>query len=93
MSAGLHFHRQGTRDAYAACAAAIEPWQTLSVHCRRCGVRYIGSVPRRSPGHDAAAVRAYPDTAGQLLLAERALARECPDHGARVRVPAFSVVA
>ncbi len=93
MSAGLHLHRQGTRDAYAACAAAIEAWQALSVHCAGCNARYIGSVPRRGLGHDAATVRAYADIAGQLLLAERALARECPDHGSRLRSPAFSVVA
>jgi hypothetical protein len=37
-------------------------------------------------------VLAYPDVAGQRLLAERILERECPDHGFRLRVRAFSVV-
>jgi hypothetical protein len=37
-------------------------------------------------------VLAYPDVAGQMILAERALAAECPDHGFRLRVRAFSVV-
>jgi hypothetical protein len=37
-------------------------------------------------------VLGYPDVAGQMILAERALAAECPDHGFRMRVRAFTVV-
>lgn len=88
----LDFYLQGTKGAYAACAAAADAWQSLSVTCRCCGARFVATVPRRDPTHTARAVLAYPDVAGQLLVAERVLARECPDHGYRLRVRAFSVV-
>src|SRR5262245_29267389 len=88
----IEFHLQGTRGAYAACAAAVDAWQSLSVACRSCGARYIAAVSRRDPAHSEATVLAYPDIAGQRLLAERNLERECPDHGFRLRVRAFSIV-
>jgi hypothetical protein len=88
----IDFYLQGTRGAYAAAAAATEAWQALSVNCPACGARFVASIARRSPEHDAAAVRAYPDVAGQMLLATRTLGAECPDHGYRVRVRAFSIV-
>jgi hypothetical protein len=91
-SSPIDFHLQGTRGAYAACAAAADAWQSISVACRRCGARYIATIPRRDPAHSDATVLAYPDVAGQMLLAERNLERECPDHGFRLRVRAFSVV-
>ena len=89
----IDFFLQGTRGAYAAAAGAAEAWQCVSVSCPGCGTRYLASVARRSTIHDADAVLAYPDVAGQMLLAARNLARECPDHGYRLRVRAFSVVA
>lgn len=94
MDAGmpLDFYRQGTRGAFAACAAAAESWQPVSVTCPDCGARYIAAVSRRAPLHDAAAISTYPDVAGQTLLAARSLAADCPDHGVRVRVRAFSIV-
>ena len=95
MDAGtaLDLYLQGTRGAYAASAAAAEAWQPVSVSCPSCGSRYLASVPRRAVTHDAATVAAYPDVAGQMLLAARNLAAECPDHGYRLRVRAFTVVA
>ena len=95
MDAGspIDFFLQGTRGAYAAAAGAADAWQCVSVTCPDCGARYLASVPRRSINHDAVAVLAYPDVAGQMLLAARRLAGECPDHGYRLRVRAFSVVA
>ena len=95
MDAGtpLDFFLQGSRGAYAACAASAEAWQTISIVCPGCERRYVASVARRDASHDAAAVRAYPDLAGQALVATSTLAAECPDHGYRVRVRAFSVVA
>lgn len=90
--APVHFFRQGTRGAYVACAANCDTWQAVSVRCPACGARYIASVEKRAAHHHAAAVAAYPDVAGQILLAANVLARECPDHGYRVRVRAFSVV-
>ena len=95
MDAGtpIDFFVQGTRGAYAACAAAAEAWQSLGVACPGCGRRYFASVTRRDLSHDAATVRAYPDVAGQMLIATDALAGECPDHAYRVRVRAFSIVA
>ena len=94
MSAGtpLDFYLQGTRGAYASAAAAAEAWQCVSITCPSCGARYLASVSRRSLTHDAATVLAYPDVAGQTLIAERTLAGECPDHGYRLRVRAFTVV-
>jgi hypothetical protein len=94
VSAGipLDFYRQGTRGAHASAAASAEAWQCVSVTCPSCDARYLASVSRRSLTHDAAAVLAYPDVAGQMLLAERTLAGECPDHGFRLRVRAFTVV-
>jgi hypothetical protein len=88
----IDFYLQGTRGAYAACAAAVDAWQSISVACRGCGARYIATVSRRDSSHTEATVLAYPDVAGQRLLAERTLERECPDHGFRLRVRAFSVV-
>ena len=95
MSAGtpLDFFLQGTRGAYASVAASAEAWQCVSITCPDCGARYLASVSRRSLTHDAAIVLAYADVAGQVLIAERALAGECPDHGYRLRVRAFTVVA
>ena len=95
MDAGmpLDFYRQGTRGAFAACAASAESWQPVGVTCPGCGARFIAAVSRRDPHHNAAAVSNYPDVAGQSLLAERALAADCPDHAVRVRVRAFTVVA
>ena len=95
MDAGtaLDFYLQGTRGAYAASAAAAEAWQPISVSCPSCGSRYLASIARRALTHDADTVAAYPDVAGQTLLAARSLAAECPDHGYRLRVPAFTVVA
>ena len=89
----LDFYRQGTRGAFAACAASAENWQPVGVNCPSCGARYIAAISRRDPLHDAGAVSNYPDVAGQTLLAARALAADCPDHATRVRVRAFSVVA
>lgn len=95
MSAGtpLDFFLQGTRGAYAASAGSAETWQCVSINCPACGSRYLASVERRSAAHDASVVLAYPDIAGQMLLAARTLAGECPDHGYRLRVRAFTVVA
>ena len=95
MDAGapLDFYLQGTRGAYAASAASTEAWQPVSVSCPSCGSRYLASVARRALTHDAATVAAYPDVAGQTLLEARTLSAECPDHGYRLRVRAFTVVA
>jgi hypothetical protein len=92
-STPLDFYLQGTRGAYAAVAASVDAWQPVAVTCPSCGTRYIGAVERRDSAHDAAQVRAYPDVAAQVLLASRYLDGECPDHGVRVRVRPFSVVA
>lgn len=94
MSAGtpLDFFRQGSRGAYAAAAAGVDTWQCISVVCPACGARYLASVERRDTGDGAAAVSAYPDVAGQALIAGRALGGECPDHGYRLRVRPFSIV-
>lgn len=94
MSAGspLDFYLQGSRGSYAAAAAAADGWQCVSVTCSGCGSRFLGSVERRSPSDDAEMVAGYPDVAGQMLLAQRNLAAECPDHGYRLRVRAFTVV-
>jgi hypothetical protein len=89
----LDFYLQGSRGSYAAAAAASDGWQCLSVTCSGCGSRYLASVARRCESDDAAAVAGYPDVAGQMLLAQRNLASECPDHGYRIRVRAFTVVA
>lgn len=91
-SSPIDFHMQGTRGAFAACAAAVDAWQSISVACRGCGARYIAAVSRRDPAHSDMTVLAYPDIAGQMLLAERNLEGECPDHGFRLRVRAFSIV-
>lgn len=88
----VHFYLQGTRGAYVACAADSASWQPVTVICPGCGARYIASVEKRDAEHTAAAVAAYPDVAGQALLAARSLGGECPDHGFRVRVRAFSIV-
>ena len=88
----LDFFRQGSRGAYAAAAAATDAWQCISVQCPRCDSRYLASVERRSVDDGAAVVIAYPDVAGQVLLAARTLNDECPDHGYRLRVRAFNVV-
>jgi hypothetical protein len=95
MDAGtpLDFNLQGTRGAYAACAANAESWQAVSVECPSCQTRYIAAVARRDADHDAVQVQNYPDVAGQMLLARRNLADECPDHGYRMRVRAFVIVA
>ncbi|MGH2586109.1 MAG: hypothetical protein ACRDJE_14445 [Dehalococcoidia bacterium] len=94
MSAGapIDFYLQGSRGAYAAAAAATEGWQSIAVACLGCGARYLASVARRCESDDAEAVAGYPDVAGQTLLARRYLHDECPDHGFRVRVRAFTVV-
>ena len=94
MDAGtpLDFYRQGTRGAFVACAAVADRWQAVSIACPGCGARYIAAVARRHRIDDAATVAAYPDIAGQSLTATHHLAAECPDHGFRVRVGAFSVV-
>jgi hypothetical protein len=70
----------------------VGTWQCISVVCPKCGARYLASVERRDEGDDATAVTAYPDVAGQRLLATRALSSECPDHGYRLRVRPFSIV-
>jgi hypothetical protein len=95
VSAGspLDFYLQGSRGAYAAAAASADGWQSISVTCPGCASRYLASVARRCPSDDAAMVAGYPDVAGQMLLAERNLGAECPDHGYRIRVRAFTVVA
>jgi hypothetical protein len=95
VSAGspLDFYLQGTRGSYAAAAASVDGWQCLSITCSGCGSRYLASVERRSQSDDAEAVAGYPDVAGQMLLARRYVAAECPDHGYRMRVRAFTVVA
>jgi hypothetical protein len=95
VSAGspLDFYLQGSRGSYAAAAASADGWQCLSVNCSGCGSRFLASVARRSEADDAEVVAAYPDVAGQMLLARRNLAAECPDHGYRLRVRAFTVVA
>ena len=95
VSAGtpIDFFLQGTRGAYAAAAASAEAWQCVSITCPSCGARYLASVARRSLAHDAATVLGYADVAGQMLLGARSLATECPDHGYRLRVRAFTVVA
>jgi hypothetical protein len=94
VSAGtpLDFYRQGSRGAYAAAAAGVDTWQCISVLCPKCGARYLASVERRGKDDDAATVRFYPDIAGQILIARRSLGAECPDHGHRLRVRAFSIV-
>ena len=91
---------EGERVGFAAiervttdAAAAVDGWQCISVTCTGCGSRYLASVARRDQADDAAAVAGYPDVAGQMLLAARNLAAECPDHGYRLRVRAFTVVA
>lgn len=88
----VHFYLQGTRGAYVACAADLTVWQPVTATCSGCGARYIASVEKRDADHTAATVAAYPDVAGQALLAARTLESECPDHGFRVRVRAFSIV-
>jgi hypothetical protein len=92
-AAPLDFYLQGTRGAYAAAAAAAAAWQSVAVTCPGCGACYLASVARRSTAHDANAVLTYPDVTGQMLLAARYLQEECPDHGYRVRVRPFTVVA
>jgi hypothetical protein len=89
----LDFYLQGSRGSYACAAAAVDGWQCLSISCTGCGSRYFASVARRDQSDDAATVAGYPDVTGQMLLAARNLAAECPDHGYRLRVRAFTVVA
>jgi hypothetical protein len=83
VSAGtpLDFYLQGSRGAYAAVAAAADGWQCISVTCSGCGSRYVASVARRSESDDADAVAAYPDIAGQMLLARRNLRSSAPTTG------------